>query len=475
METPRLKPVLIRIYRRDGQNQELLRSMALEPGEYLVGNDDCAIPLRYPTVSRAHGKIRVQAGGMVDYLDLRSRNGSAFVDQSEQAQFLFSDSFEPWPRQKNLRIGPFFLDWQELQPDYFDTQAQHFVRLANAYAGHLGKNATQAESVLATELSASGFEDATKKCLRERVREEFHGDGPIREYLSDPQCREILINGPDEIYVDLGKGPVRLQEHFLNTATFEAWALRTVHRAGRRLDLQHPICEATLPGGARLHAVIPPISARGISISIRRFGSAPVSEEQALASEWVDEIALSLLKDAVERKLNIIISGGTSTGKTSLLNFLCRYLAKQDRVITVEDTLELAPPIENLVQLQARTANADGVGEVPLRKLVQCALRMRPDRIIVGECRGAEVLEMLQALNTGHPGSLSTVHANSPSEALQRLELLSLLGSANLSVECIREWIRSSVDLVVQVERDASGHRHVSQIVGRNHEVQYRR
>jgi pilus assembly protein CpaF len=192
-----------------------------------------------------------------------------------------------------------------------------------------------------------------------------------------------------------------------------------------------------------------------------------------LETKWVSPLALNILKSAVEDQKNIIISGGTSTGKTSLLNFLCQFISKSQRVITVEDTQELHPPIQNLVQLQARKANSDGVGEVTLRSLVQCSLRLRPDRIIVGECRGDEVIELLQVLNTGHPGSLSTIHANSPVEALQRLELLALLGAQNLSLEAIRTWIKSSIDLVVQLERTLDGHRFVSSIMNQSGQTIY--
>jgi pilus assembly protein CpaF len=210
--------------------------------------------------------------------------------------------------------------------------------------------------------------------------------------------------------------------------------------------------------------VISPVYTGGVCVSIRRFATAPTCEEKALSTGWMDERALEILKDVVRNRKNIIISGGTSTGKTSLLNFLCQYFGKRERILTIEDTVELQPPVANLIQLQARKPNADGVGEITLRSLIQCALRLRPDRIIVGECRGNEVIEMLQALNTGHPGSITTIHANSTREALSRLELLAMLGATNLTIQAIRRWIASTIEIVIQVDRDILGQRFVAEI-----------
>ena len=431
------------------------RLLELAPGTHDVGSAEGEVRLAYPTVSRAHGVITVSEG-VVRYLDRGSRNGSYL---GPEATRLSPDAAVDWPSGSHLRIGPFTLSWA---PDDARRSSGEppLLEAAERYERLLTEDPAGARERLCVELGAS----SAGPRLWELIHDEFHGDGPLKKLLVDQACREILLNAHDEIYADTGEGLRRLPARFLKPETYQAWAVRTAQAAGRRLDLQNPICEATLPGGARFHAVLAPLSSRGLSVAIRRFGAAPITEEAALATGWLDARALALIEAAVREKKNIVISGGTSTGKTSLLNFLCRYLDRAERVITVEDTVELSPPVENLVQLQARGANADGIGQVSLRQLVQCALRMRPDRIVVGECRGAEVLEMLQALNTGHPGSLTTVHANSTGEAIQRLELLALLGAPNLSIECIREWISSSVELVIQVERSADGHRHVAAI-----------
>ena len=454
-------------------NGQKLKSYKLPLGNHELGNNDHALSLRYPTVSKRHGVVGITEAH-VTYTDLRSRNGSYIGHEKKPA---LAETPVNWKKGEPLFIGPFSLKWHRDQTtDHKQNEQAIRGELADLYAKFLAEDPLQAHEKLL--IHAERLEHDRRTHVLESIHYEFHGDGPLRGCLSDSRCREIIINGFDEIYVDTGAGLEKLSQTFVSPQTYEAWAVRTAHHAGRRLDLQHPVCEATLANGARFHAVMSPVSARGLSVAIRRFGSAPLEEGQALESGWVDDNSLAIMKAAVDQKLNIVISGGTSTGKTSLLNFLCRYLPRNERILTVEDTVELAPPVENLVQLQARKSNADGVGEISLRQLVQCALRMRPDRIIVGECRGSEVIEMLQALNTGHPGSLTTVHSNSTEEALHRLELLALLGATNLSIECIREWIRTTIDLIVQVERDSIGHRHVSEISrrrDRSFEIIYKR
>lgn len=443
-----------------------LRHHVLNEGEHLVGSQGGDIALSYPTVSRRHGTIIVGTES-ISFLDLGSRNGTLLEDQGNELE-LKPDQTAVWPSGAKIRIGPFALKWRQASSDaeFHVTRETELNRIAAVYSRLLVETPQLARERLYETLEEQPNRDA----LLERIYREFHGHGPVHDWIDSPACREILINAHNEIYVDVGDGLIRADSSFLSRESFEAWATRTAHAAGRRLDLHHPICEATLENGARFHAVMSPVSARGLAVAIRRFGSAPLTESAALESAWISQEALGVLKKAILSKRNIVISGGTSTGKTSLLNFLCQYLPQHERVVTVEDTVELSPPVHNLVQLQARNANSDGVGEVSLRELVQCALRMRPDRIIVGECRGPEVLDMLQALNTGHPGSITTIHANSDTEALERLELLALLGAPNLSVDCIRRWIHSSVELVVQVARSASGQRFVKSIAARTDE-----
>lgn len=436
------------------QNEEaLVKNQILDLGSYTIGSSDCDLSLSYPTVSRQHGLIFIE-NDSVFYTDTGSRNGS-YLDGHDQR--LQSNDKLLWQEGTKIAVGPFHLSWSkatELSESYKTTE------YTELYGRLIQETPQQAGELFSEALQNHRNPDK----VLEVVHREYHGNGPLQEILAAPNCREILINAYNEIFADLGEGLKPFDTHFASEETYKAWAVRTAHNSGRRLDLQRPICEATLANGARFHAVMNPISAKGLIVAIRRFSSAPITEGQALASGWIDQKAMIILKSLVENRLNAVISGGTSTGKTSLLNFLCQYLNRHERIITVEDTVELTPPVSNLVQLQARNSNSDGVGEVTLRQLVQCALRLRPDRIIVGECRGPEVLEMLQALNTGHPGSLTTIHANSTVEALQRLELLALLGASNLSVESIRQWINSSVNVIIQVNRSSTGHRSVAEI-----------
>lgn len=427
-----------------------VRRVSLARGTHTMGSRNASVTLAFPTVSGKHAEAEIQESGF-KIRDLGSRNGT-FVRNSRIGPEWISVS-----KDEAIRIGPFTLKQTDAP-----ASASGYGRFALAYREELSRSPQTAMDQLRARFAKDPAFDET---VANRITREFHGDGPLHSFLRDSSVREVLVNSYEAVFIDRGKGPEPSAETFLDKTSYEAWATRTAARLGRRLDLQNPICEATLEDGARFHAVLPPVSATGLSVSIRRFGAAPVDEETALATDWVSRESLEILKAVVSKKLNCVISGGTSSGKTSLLNFLCRYLGIQERILTVEDTVELSPPVINLVQLQARKANADGAGAVTLRSLVQCALRMRPDRIIVGECRGDEVLEMLQALNTGHPGSFTTIHSNSCAEALQRLELLCLLGTQNVSVSAVREWIATSVEVVVQVERNERGLRYVKSII----------
>jgi pilus assembly protein CpaF len=284
----------------------------------------------------------------------------------------------------------------------------------------------------------------------DRVMHRVHGLGPLEPLLSDPAVTDVLVNGPGHVWVERG-GCLERTAIVLTTPDIEQLIERVVSPLGLRADRTSPLVDARLPDGSRVNAVVPPLAVDGPCLAIRRFG----------VSEWPLERLASpgiaaLLSWAVAARCNTIVSGGTGAGKTTLLNAVAAKLPAGERLITVEDIAELRLPHPHVVRLEARPSNADGLGEVPIRELVRNALRMRPDRIVVGEVRGPEALDMLQAMNTGHEGSLSTCHANSPSDATQRLEMMVLLGG-EVPLSALREQMVSSLDLIVQVVRLPGG------------------
>jgi len=286
------------------------------------------------------------------------------------------------------------------------------------------------------------------------------GLGPLEALLDDPEVTDVLVNGPGPVWVERGG---RLERTTIVIPTRDD-VMRLVERAvaplGLRIDLSSPYVDARLPDGSRLHASIPPIAVDGPFLAIRRFAAVGVSLDD-LAGEAIG----ALLAAAVRRRRTIVVSGATGAGKTTMLNALAAEIDERERIITVEDTAELRLPHDHVVRLEARPANADGVGEVSIRDLVRNALRMRPDRIIVGECRGGEAFDMLQAINTGHLGSMTTCHANSAADALVRLEAMALLAGVGLPPEAVRRQLERAIDLVVHLERRADGSRRVASVV----------
>lgn len=287
------------------------------------------------------------------------------------------------------------------------------------------------------------------------------GLGPLEPLLSDPDINDILVNGSKSVWVDRDGKLVETGVKFKDDNHLLHVINRIVSRVGRRVDESSPIVDARLPDGSRVNAVISPLSIDGPVLSIRRFRPTPFSLDDLMSKETLNGPIAEFLEKAVQAKLNILISGGTSAGKTTLLNVLSGYVHDDERIVTIEDTAELRLQQRHVVRLESRPANIEGQGVVTQRELVKNALRMRPDRIIVGEVRGAEALDMLQAMNTGHEGSLTTVHANSSRDAFSRIETLVLLGGVELSQRSIREQIASAFDLVVQVKRLSDGSRRV--------------
>ncbi|NIN72183.1 MAG: CpaF family protein [Gemmatimonadetes bacterium] len=306
---------------------------------------------------------------------------------------------------------------------------------------------------------------AEREDVIEGILYEVTGLGPIEPLFRDPQISDILVNGPKQVYVErqgmLSRVPMI---EFRDYAHLMAVIDRIVSRIGRRVDESSPMVDARLPDGSRVNVIIPPLSLEGPVLSIRRFGREPLVMEDLLQNETLNEPMAYLLEGCVKARLNVLISGGTGAGKTTLLNCLSRFIPESERLITIEDAAELQLQQSHVVRLETRPPNAEGTAEVVQRDLVKNALRMRPDRIIIGEVRGGEALDMLQAMNTGHEGSLTTIHANSPRDALSRLETMILMAGTNLPPRAMREQMASALDVVIQVARLSDGSRKVASI-----------
>ena len=312
----------------------------------------------------------------------------------------------------------------------------------------------------------------------ERIRtsaiDDLLGFGLLQEFLDDPSITEVMVNGTDLVFVE-SSGLIRQTSRtFESEEQLRRVIDRMVRTSGRRVDQSSPMVDARLPDGSRLNVILPPLAVDGPSVTIRKFTSSWLTTDDLVAHGSLSADAADFLEKAVNAKLNILVSGGTGTGKTTILNILSSFIGRNERVVTIEDAVELSLHLPNLVRLESRPANSEGAGEVDIRELVRNSLRMRPDRIVVGEVRGSETIDMLQAMNTGHEGSLSTVHANSPRDALRRLETMVLLGGVELPLRAIREQVASSIDLIVHLVRDTMGRRFVStvtEVVGMEGEV----
>ena len=296
------------------------------------------------------------------------------------------------------------------------------------------------------------------------ILDELFGLGPLEPLLADPAISDILVNGSQNVYVERRGLLERTDVTFDDDAHLMRIIDRIVSRIGRRVDESSPMADARLMDGSRVNVIIPPLSLDGPLVSIRRFGTDPLTADNLVENDSLTSEMLKLLSAAVEGKLNILISGGTGSGKTTLLNVLSAFIPEQERITTIEDAAELQLKQAHVVRLETRPPNIEGKGAILQRQLVMNALRMRPDRIVVGEVRGEEALDMLQAMNTGHEGSLTTVHANTPRDALSRLETMVSMANVSLPDKAIRQQIASAFELVVQVSRLPDGSRKVTTI-----------
>lgn len=307
--------------------------------------------------------------------------------------------------------------------------------------------------------------DADRAALCQEVLDEAVGLGPLEPLLTAPDITEIMVNRYDEIYVERGGRLWRHPAAFTSEQSVRWVIERIVTPLGRRIDESSPMVDARLPDGSRVHAIIPPVAMKGASLTIRKFPQRRPKMPDLIAAASLSEAMAQFLAQCVRMRKNLVVSGGTGSGKTTLLNILSNEIPDAERVITIEDAAELRLNHDHLVALEARPANQEGRGHIDIRELVRNALRMRPDRIVVGECRGAEAFDMLTAMNTGHEGSLTTLHANSPRDALGRLEAMILMAGLDLPLSAVREHIAASVDVVVQQARLADGRRVVTSIV----------
>src|SRR5574344_176216 len=297
------------------------------------------------------------------------------------------------------------------------------------------------------------------------IDNEINGNGPITELLDDPSITEIIVNAKDEIYIELDGHVIKDDSvSFINDDHIVRTVQRMIQPLGRTIDTAHPMVDARLEDGSRLNAVLPPLSLNGPVVTIRKFKKELETIDDFLRSGAMTEYMARFLEACVEAKCNMIIVGGTGSGKTTLLNVLSSFIGDDERIITIEDAAELRLKQSHVVSLETRTTNYEGEGEISIRDLVINSLRMRPDRIIVGEVRGKEAFDMLQAMNTGHSGSMTTMHANSPVDALNRLETMILMAGMEIPIKAIREYIENAIDIVVQVERLNDGRRKVTSI-----------
>jgi pilus assembly protein CpaF len=330
---------------------------------------------------------------------------------------------------------------------------------------------TQVQTVIYELISVANvpLSGADKERVCREVLQEVFGLGPLEPLLQDASISDILVNTHRRVYIERAGLLELTRVVFKDAAHLRHIIDKIVSNVGRRVDESSPMCDARLDDGSRVNVVIPPLALDGPLLSIRRFGRKPIGVEQLLAKRAITPPMLELLKSAVKARLNIVVSGGTGAGKTTLLNGLSSFISEGERIVTIEDSAELQLQQQHVARMECRPANVEGKGAVRQRDLVINALRMRPDRIVLGEVRGGEALDMLQAMNTGHDGSLTTIHANNPRDAIARLETMCLMADVNLPDKAIRHQIAAAVHIVVQVARLSDGTRrvtHISEVTG---------
>jgi pilus assembly protein CpaF len=318
------------------------------------------------------------------------------------------------------------------------------------------------KEIIADQRVPLNFDEQEK--IQADLLDEVFGLGPLEPLLRDPKISDIMVNDKDHVFIEKGGLLQRTDTKFRDDRHLLQIIDRIVSRVGRRVDESSPMVDARLPDGSRVNAIIPPLALDGPSLSIRRFGTGPLAANSLVELKSISAEMMELLSSAVKARISIVISGGTGSGKTTLLNILSQYIPNNERLVTIEDAAELRLAQENIVRLETRPPNIEGNGAIKQRQLLINCLRMRPDRIIMGEIRGEEAFDMLQAMNTGHEGSMTTVHANTPRDAISRLESMVAMGNMNLPEKSVRQQISSAISIVVQATRMSDGSRKVTSI-----------
>ena len=477
---------------------------ALGNGTYLIGSgEECHIRLQRPDISRRHAQLIINDRSIV-IMDMGSSNGTMLNDGSmlyphqpcqldkavnvvriSKAELVLSARQEQ--RQKNLSDDFSSVSKGEIPlleisgvPARFRPIVQEIKKQAHkellarlnlkkmVLSGVSGQELQRQAAAMAKEilgqLTIQLPPGLSVEVIEKELVAEAIGLGPLESMIALDDISEIMVNGPNQIFVEKKGVLYKTDTFFADDNQVLSAIERIVAPLGRRIDESSPMVDARLPDGSRVNAIIPPLSLVGPSITIRKFSKKPLEAKDLINFGSVSPDMVRFLATCVAVRKNILISGGTGSGKTTLLNVLSNFLPNRERIVTIEDAAELQLRQEHLVRLESRPPNIEGKGAITIRDLVRNSLRMRPDRIVVGECRGGEALDMLQAMNTGHDGSLTTIHANSPRDALARLETLVLMAGFDLPLRAIREQIASAIHLVVQISRERDGSRKVTNI-----------
>ncbi len=490
-------------------------SAQLAPGAYLIGQSrDCHIQLNRPEISGHHLQLIVRDRELT-VMDLGSSNGTSIRNGPTlyphepydlpdgaklklgrveiEARISGAPASSPQqvppqtvaPEQQNAAPLPALTPAKEAVPLFKVSGVDEKMRpalqeikkhahkelltrlnlkkLALSGISHdeLTRQAAEMIGEILSQLTIQLPDPSLLKILERELVQEAIGLGPLEYLIERDDITEIMVNGPDRVYVERGGTIYRTDTAFADNNQVLSAIERIVSPLGRRIDESSPMVDARLPDGSRVNAIIPPLSLVGPTITIRKFSRKALGAEDLVRFGSVSPEIVKFLAVCVAVRKNILISGGTGSGKTTLLNILSSFLPNRERIVTIEDAAELQLQQEHLVRLESRPPNVEGRGAITIRDLVRNALRMRPDRIVVGECRGGEALDMLQAMNTGHDGSLTTIHANSPRDALARLETLVLMAGFDLPLRAIREQVASAIHIVVQISRERDGSRKV--------------